>query len=160
MDVYDVSEFDQYKQILAKQTENLEAARARRGIDPNDRISRSQLVEDFMLHHMRQSFAMAGNSSFHIHSSFIPPPYPPATPPLEKLSPIFIKHLRLETHHRGKYLLLRSITPPNSMTAIMAICEDEVKDAVMLQLYHQDNKLGLPITAVLQQNDVVVIKEP
>lgn len=71
-----------------------------------------------------------------------------------------IKDLRLETHHRGNCLLLRSITPPNKMTAIMVIVEDEMKDAVMLQLYQQVDKMHRPATSILNQNDVCLVKEP
>ena len=91
---------------------------------------------------------------------FLPPPYLPSIAPLEELKKIFIKDLRLETNHRGDYLLLRLITHPARMTAIMAIVEDEREDAVLLQLYQQDDKKVRPATSILKHNDIVIIKEP
>ncbi len=46
------------------------------------------------------------------------------------------------------------------MTAIMVIVEDEMKDAVMLQLYQQVDKMHRPATSILNQNDVCLVKEP
>jgi hypothetical protein len=53
-----------------------------------------------------------------------------------------IRDLLLETHYRGTYFFLRTVTPPDKMTAIMAIAENKKKDILVLQLYYQeeDNK--------------------
>jgi tetratricopeptide (TPR) repeat protein len=158
MDIYDVSGSEQYLQVLTRQKEVLKAARARQGEHPKDRRPRSELVGNFMIQHTRQQLLTSDFTN--LHSSFVPPPYQPSTTPLEKLKQMFIEDLRLETHHRGSYLLLRSITPPNRMTAIMAIVEDEMKDAVMLQLYQQDDKIDRSATSILNQNDVFLVKEP
>jgi len=161
MDICDVSGSGQYMQVLARQKEVLKAARARQGEHPKDRRSRSELVDNFMVLYTRQQLLQLTTSDItNIHSSFVPLPYQPSTAPLEKLKQMFVKDLRLETHHRGHYLLLRSITTPNRMTAIMAIVEDEMKDAVMLQLYQQDDKMDRPATSILNQDDVFFIKEP
>ena len=58
--------------------------------------------------------------------------------PMAELRYVVIKDLQLKTHHRGTYLLLRSITPPSRMTAIIALMEDENSDVMMLQLYQQE----------------------
>lgn len=42
----------------------------------------------------------------------------------------------LESHHRVSYLVLRTATPVDRMTAIMAIVEDEKGHAATLQLYN------------------------
>jgi len=162
MDTYDVSTSDQYLQLLVRQKGVLKAARARQGERPKDRRSRGELVSNFMIQHTIQQmkqFKTRGDTT-EIHSSFIPPPYPPSIAPFEELKQTFIKDLQLETHHRGNYLLVRSTTPPNRMTAIMAIVEDERGDAVMLQLYQQDDKNDRPATSVIKQNDVFLVKEP
>jgi hypothetical protein len=59
-----------------------------------------------------------------IHPSFIPLAYLPCTILMTLLRRVVIKNLQLETHHRGTYLLLQSITPPSRITAIMAVIED------------------------------------
>ena len=161
MDTHDVSGSDQYFQLLARQKEILNAARARQGERPKDRRSREELVANFMTQHTIQQMKQINTrDATGIYSSFVPPPYPPSIAPLGELKQTFIKDLQLETHHRGNYLLVRSITPPNRMTAIMAIVVDEREDAVMLQLYQQDDKNDRPATSVIKQNDVFFIKEP
>jgi hypothetical protein len=159
MDTHDVSNTDHFVQFLVKQKETLNAAIARQGEQPNDRRSRRELVNKFMLQsiiqHMQKPMLKVD-----IHSSFVPPPYPPSTARLEELKQIFIKDLKLGTHHRGSYILVRSITPPNRITAIMAIVEDEREDATMLQLYQQEDKDDRPATSVIKPNDVFLVKEP
>jgi hypothetical protein len=156
MDVHDVSHLHGYMQMLAQQKKILKAAyEEHQGECPEDRKSRRELVNDFEMNCMVQQM-----HEMPMRSSFLPPPYLPSIAPLEELKQTFINNLRLETHHRGKYLLLRSITPSNRMTAIMAVVEDEREDAVMLQLYHQDDKQDRPATSTLKQNDIIIVKEP
>lgn len=93
-------------------------------------------------------------------TTFVPPAYPPCVMPIESLQPIKIRDLQLETHHRGRYLLLRSITPPVRMTGIMAIVVDENDDAVTLQLYQQDHEDVRPAANIINTGFVLVVKEP
>jgi hypothetical protein len=74
-----------------------------------------------------------------LRTSFVPPAYPPCLTSFCDLTKVMIKDL-LETHHRGTYLLLRSVTPPDRMTAVTAIAEDENGDVFMLQLYNQEEE--------------------
>ena len=150
MDTCDVSGSSQYIQLLVRQKEFLNAARARQGEHPKDRRSREELVNNFMIQHTIQQIKQSKRDNTLMYTSFVPPPYPPCIAPLEKLKQMFIKDLQLETHHRGNYLLVRSITPPNRMTAIMAIVVDEREDAVVLQLYQQDEKSNQPATSIIK----------
>jgi hypothetical protein len=158
MDTHDVSNLDQYMQILAGRKATLKAAIAHQGKHPKDMKSRQELIYKFMMMYMAQK--MKPPATFQFHSSFVPPPYPPCTARLEGLKQTYIKDLRLEIHHRGSYLLVRSLTPPNRMTAIMAVVEDEREDAIMLQLYQQPDEKVRPATSVITKDDVLLIKEP
>lgn len=157
MDIDDVSE--KYAQLLDKHKETLVAARSRQGERPTDMKSRRELVNEFMMQSITQQRLYATEGAT-IHSSFVPLPYLPSTTSWEELKKIFIKDLRLETHHRGNYVLLRAITHPNRMTALMAIVEDEREDAVMLQLYQQPEEEDRPAVSVIEEGDVVLVKEP
>lgn len=106
---------------------------------------------------MRQGRA---DFNFNLRSSFIPPAYSPCISPFCDLAKVMIKDLLLETHHRGTYLLLRSITPPDRMTAVMAIVEDENKDALMLQLYYQEEENERAAEEILGEGTVLIIREP
>lgn len=69
-----------------------------------------------------------------------PPAYLPYITPVAELRRIATKDLQLETHHQGKYLLLQCITPPSHMKAIMALMKDESDEAIVLQLYQQEDE--------------------
>lgn len=95
-----------------------------------------------------------------LQSSFISPPYLPCSTPMIELKPITIKNLQLETHHRGTYLLLRSITPPSRLTAIMAVMEDENDDAILLQLYQQEDERNRAAADIVNVGTILLVKEP
>jgi hypothetical protein len=95
-----------------------------------------------------------------VHSSFIPPAYLPCIAPVAELRRVAIKDLQLEIHHRGTYLLLRSITPPSRMTAIMALMEDENGDAIILQLYQQEDEDTRAAADIIHVGTILLIKEP
>ncbi|TVY48488.1 Histone-lysine N-methyltransferase, partial [Lachnellula occidentalis] len=160
MDTNDVSDIHQYIQILHFQKRNLKAAEARTGQQPIDRKTRGQLIEKHRLAVMQAMMQQLQPNDHQVHSSFLPPPYPPSTATLESLTPIFISELRLGTHHRGKYILVRSATGPARMTAIINVIEDEREDAVVMQLYQQPEEMIRPASSIATTGDVFLIKEP
>jgi hypothetical protein len=161
MDTCDVSSFDKYINLMKRQQEVLQAARKRSGECPRDRRSRLQLVERFMMQHMLDQLRISDKRETHdLHSTFVSSPYLPSIAPLKDLKKLFIQDLRLETHHSGTYILLRSITPPTRMTAIMSIMEDEKEEAIMLQVYQQAEEKERPVADILKEKDIVLIKEP
>lgn len=165
MDSFDVSNVDEYKQMSIQEKKMLKAVyKERRGERPGDRRSRRELAAAFHLTiKYRELMSIASTHLIEevVHNTFLAPPYLPSAMPLEELKQIFIDDLRIEIHHRGKYLLLRSITPPERMvTAIMIIVEDEREDGMVLQLYHQDDKQDQPATSIIKQDDVFIVKEP
>jgi hypothetical protein len=155
MDVHHVT--NQYTQLLLSQRQTLQKAKSRQGQRPRDRKSRDDAYTKFMLSLM---FRRDETQELMIYSSFIPPAYPPCITPMDQLRRIAIKDLQLETHHRGTYLLLRSITPPSRMTAIMALMEDEGGDAILLQLYQQQDENTRKAVDVVDVGTILLIKEP
>lgn len=106
---------------------------------------------------MKQSRADTNSS---LRSSFIPRAYSPCISPLCDLTKVLIKDLLLETHHRGTSILLRSITPPDRMNAVMAIVEDENEDVLMLQLYYQEEENKRAAEDILGEGTILIVKEP
>jgi hypothetical protein len=155
MDVHNVT--DQYTQLILSQKQTLQKAKSRQGQRPRDRKSRDDAYAKFMLTLM---FRRDKTQNDMIYSSFIPPAYPPCITPMDQLRRVAIKDLRLETHHWGTYLLLRSITPPSRMTAIMALMEDENSDVILLQLYQQQDENTRKAADVVDVGTVLLIKEP
>ena len=160
MDVDDVSQVDQWMELLKGQKIKLQAASKQKGERPWARESRAQLIQQFMLRYTAKTMFHPREDQHLIHQSWVASPYPPSVASLESLKKVFLSDLCLETHHRGSYLLLKVATPPNTMTAVMAIMDDEKGDATMVQLYQQkntDNGLG---EEVVQKERVCIVKEP
>jgi hypothetical protein len=163
MDVNDVSGVGEYVQLLQRQKDALKSAESRKGQLATDRKSRTELVDKFefmrMQNMMRASLGTEKNE-YLMHTSFVPPSYPPSIASLDSMSSVSLKDLKIATHHRGKYMIVKAITEPQVMTAIMVVVEDQNKDAIVLQLYQQPDKSIKPTTAVVSKNDVFIIKEP
>jgi hypothetical protein len=157
MDVCNVTE--EYGQFIKSQKLTLQKAKKRKGQRPQDRKSKQQAYAGFMLALMMRRGE--GNENLNqIYSSFIPPAYHPCTTPVAMLRRVYIADLQLETHHRGGYLLLRSITPPSRMTAILAIMEDEKGDAILVQLYQQEDEVARKAVDIVNVGTILLIKEP
>jgi hypothetical protein len=159
MDV-DTTTIERYMELLKNQRLVLRKAKARQGQRPHDRKSRAVAEGEFMLSLMMQGFRVRPDDKNMMHSSFTPPAYLPCIAPIADLKPISIQDLQLEIHHRGTYLLLRSITPPSRMTAIMALMEDEIGDVVLLQLYQQEDEETRKARDVVNVGTIFLVKEP
>jgi len=157
-------DMSRYWQTFQKQRESLKRANERQGQRPNDRKSKEEAYLQFMMS-LKQFTAMKEkekeNKQSHVMLlSVVPPAYLPCTTPLAQLTPTAIRHLRLETHHRGTYLMLRVITPPNRMAAIIVIAEDDQNDVSILQLYQQDREDVREATDVVDVGTILLVKEP
>jgi hypothetical protein len=159
MNTHEVSDVPQFMQLLLKQKQSLRDAQARKGQQPMGRKLRNEIILQFRFRlMMRQGRADVNN--FNMRSSFVPAAYLPCYSPFCDLTKVMIKDLLLETHHRGSYILLRSITPPDRMNAIMAIVEDENKDVIMLQLYYQEEENERAAEEILEEGKFLIVKEP
>ncbi|KAF2823717.1 hypothetical protein CC86DRAFT_354942 [Ophiobolus disseminans] len=152
-------DMSRYWQALKSQKENLKKAKDREGERPRDRKPRGLAYLQFTMA-MAASQAKTQSGKHLITSTFVPPAYFPCTTPLAQLTPTAIKHLRLETHHRGKYLFLSVITPPSRMNAVLALAEDDEDDVVLLQLYQQEAEDVRKATDVISVGTTLVVKEP
>ncbi|KAJ4988889.1 TPR domain-containing protein [Stagonosporopsis vannaccii] len=151
------ADISQYLSVIDGQKQLLQKARSRQGQRPRDRKPREQMYMEFMMAHMAVGQCQQGHM---IHSSFIPPAYLPCTTPIAQLTPILIRQLTLETHHQGRYLLLRAITPPNRMTAIIVLAADRTEDVAVLQLYQHEDEDARPATDVVDVGTMLLVKEP
>jgi hypothetical protein len=156
MDTHDVSDVPEYFQYLQTHKQNLKNAQAIKGCPARSKKSRDEIVMQFMFRQMTNTEPPA--DPMHIRSSFLPPAYPPCVSSFNKLKKVMITNLSLETHHRGRYLLLRTVTPTDTMTAVMAVVEDEDGSVLMIQLYNQDQQLSGAQS--LREGTVLVVKEP
>ncbi|KFY40201.1 hypothetical protein V494_03606 [Pseudogymnoascus sp. VKM F-4513 (FW-928)] len=127
MDARDVS--TQHVELMKKSKRVLEEAKKRQGERPNDRRPPEYTYMRFMA-------AFGPRNQYkpdeYIYTSFIAPAYHPCIAEVTSPKEITIDELLLETHHQGAYILLRCITPPFRMTAIMVLAEDRNGDVVSL----------------------------
>lgn len=93
-----------------------------------------------------------------IRTCYIAPAYPPSTVEVRNLKPITLSELRLETHHAGRVLLVRTFTKSQRLVSVQAGIEDELGDVDTLALYNADPKTKP--NQVLPKDTVYAIKEP
>ena len=160
MEVEDVSHVRQWFEMLQKQKEKHQNAGKRQGKRPKDRKSRGQLIQQHMVQYASMKMMSQRNDEHLIHQSWVGPPYLPSVAPLEDLKKLYLKDLQLETHHRGHYVLLRTVSPPLRMTAVTTVMEDETDDVVMLHLYQQQDEEHRQVEDIIQLKDVCLVKEP
>ncbi|OGM44076.1 hypothetical protein ABOM_007297 [Aspergillus bombycis] len=156
MNTYNVSSAPGCIQLLQQHKKRLREAQSHKGQSPSIHRTRDETIIGFKLRRAQNQGRSSVNHS--IRSSIIPPAYHPCTRSLRDLQQLRIKDLRVETHHRDAYLLLRSVTPPDEMTAILAMVEDEDGDVLMLQLYNQD--MDRPVEEILPEGTALIVKEP
>jgi hypothetical protein len=152
-------DIDDYGHLLKQQKLVLQNAKKRQGQCPQDRKGRDAMLFEFTMALMAKSMKQ-NNETNMVHSSFVPEAYPPCTASIDTLNPLSIGKLMLETHHRGTSLLLRTITPPNRMTGILVLVEDQNRDVTVLQLYQQRDENSCAATDIIREGSILIIKEP
>jgi len=157
MDLDDVSTVPQYVAALEQQKANLQNAQAFKGRKATPRVSRDQIIGQFMF---QQRMNKEQNAAYKaaIRSTIIPPAYPPSVVALSELKKIKFQQFSLETHHRGQYVLVKTVTPIMKMTAVMVIVEDEDRQAFILQIHNRGKQLSEP--KALPEGSVFAIKDP
>lgn len=91
-------------------------------------------------------------------TTFIGETYSPSFEPISSLTPITLHELWLETHHRGRILIVRTFCEPIRRSAIQNAIEDVRGDVDRLSIYN------LPSTTrpdrILPKSAIVAVKEP
>lgn len=157
MDTLNVSYQREYMVQMARQREALLAASARAG-QPPARKSRDDVLSTFKKQAKRAEkgrMQAIRSSETQIQSTFVPPAYAACVVPVADLKKMGVDELRLETHHRGRFVLLRVVAGPSRMTALVGVGEDEEGRVVRVQVYQQGDE-----SEVWKIGGVVVVKEP
>lgn len=163
MDIKYVSRLEPYFKLLETHKKTFQAAQKRKGEYPTDAKPGSKVIDDHMTDLMSTDMANSGPSSsdnLQLRANFLPPPYLPSVAPFRALKKMPLKDLQLETHHRGRYLLLRVVTPPRILTGIVVIMDDEANQVVAVRLYQQEEESYRPARVRIKKNTACIIKEP
>ncbi|CAI4216109.1 unnamed protein product [Parascedosporium putredinis] len=83
--------------------------------------------------------------------------YPASYKPVAELEKMRLSELLVETHHEGKILILRTVTPPYQGAGTVVIVEDEHGDADKMGIYNQSER---SILSIIPEGSVVAVKEP
>lgn len=146
------------EKLMSEHNQVLEAAEAVKGMQFAPKVTRHELLKQFKYRQKMNKDQPRGRANAStVDVSFAPPIYPPSLAPLEVLKKVMFKDLLLETHHKGSYILVRSITQAEKMTAAMTIVEDEQEDAIPLQLLNE--KLRCHDGSV-DKGQILLVKEP
>jgi hypothetical protein len=157
----DVSDDSEFFRILEKHKAIHEAAKSRKGEIPSDHEDKKTQLEEYRIQYdSMQQEKKAGFEKTRLQSTVIGEPYRPSVASYRDLSKIIIRKLMLETHHRGRYMLLRVAAPPVRMSAVITVVEDEVGGAATFSLYQQLPENVRPAADVLKKGDVLLLKEP
>ncbi|KAF7192172.1 Serine/threonine-protein phosphatase 5 [Pseudocercospora fuligena] len=146
---------EQSVQALEKQKAVALSAHKRRGQKPTSRCTRSQLEQWYVPGRGPQP----GNGSQYVMmQTVIGFAYPPSTKTLAELEPIALSQLLLETHHRGKVLIVRVFGHALRAQAAQVGIEDHNGIVERLSLYNTDP--AQPPQELLPSGAVFAIKEP
>jgi hypothetical protein len=157
---------DMCNSILDAEKRKLAEAARSRGTRPPQLTSRKELHQQQAVLDLRASLATVGKDDgtgdYMTPFIIVPPSYPPSAVPFAALGKISFRQMLLETHHGGRYLLVRTLIPPVRGHGIGTIVEDEEGDTLSVYLHHQLKPQAQQETAemVLPPNRVLVIKEP
>jgi hypothetical protein len=140
----------------------LEDAKKRNGETTTDRRSAYPMLMKFEYHrsNVENTNIVRGFNPVAQHTSFVEAPYLPSASSLHDLREIYFRDLRLGTHHRGNYLLVRALAPAYRINSILALVEDQKGDALKLQLYQQPGEAVRPATSIIDTGDIFLLKEP
>jgi hypothetical protein len=151
----DMSTTEDLANLLKDAKKHALSTASRRGQRPQGRKSREQLLSEF---DRPGSCSTWGIMRFII----LPEPYLPCMVPFSQLDKMLLRDLLLETHHRGRYLIVRTISKPSRFDGVIVVAEDEEGDTGLLDLY---NQLGQRVqreaeTQEMPPTGVYVVKEP
>lgn len=101
------------------------------------------------------------NESSHVVSTYeAPSAYPPCIHAAKELDPIAISQMKIETHHRGKRVVVRAIISPFRRVALVTFIEDEEGNKTGLQMFNQPSEQIVPARQTLRFGSCYLIKEP
>lgn len=166
---------------LQEQKKLLKKAKSRAGQKPTQamRRSRAQLEEQFVTGVMpcsthkntalldtdeipfTQSLIdqmMALLNRYPMRTTFIGEAYPPSIEPISSLTPILLRDLKLEIHHRGRVLIVKTFCEPIRVSSFQNAVEDVQGDVDRLSVYNLPP--ASPIDKVLPKGTIVAVKEP
>ncbi|ODM18565.1 hypothetical protein SI65_06437 [Aspergillus cristatus] len=142
-----------FAQMVDWETQGMVRAEARKGQRPG-KAPREKVIKEFMAQREEMSKLSPDRPRF----SFFSRAYHPCIRSLSELKKTMLNDLILETHHRDRHLLLRSVTQSYRDNGAFSIVEDENGDVMWLELYYQDRQRD--VEDIVKEGSVLIVKEP
>ncbi|KAL3481451.1 hypothetical protein BJX99DRAFT_253759 [Aspergillus californicus] len=146
----------EYFQALENQQQVLRNGQLRKGQRPDQTRSREEIIMTFEFQHLMR-LRNQTSGEYETHTSYVPPAYAPCITPLQDFRKSMLQDLRLETHHRGTYVVLRAVTSSYAISGVAAVVEDENAGVVVLQLHNQAENT---VNELLKKGTIMLLKEP
>ncbi|KAK4502484.1 hypothetical protein PRZ48_005909 [Zasmidium cellare] len=145
---------NQLTALYEKQKQLAKSAGQRKGQKPQQKATRAELINQFSFH----AAAQIPPSHSVVRQTVIGYAYPPCTVPLADLEPITINELELETVHRGRVLVVRTLGYPSRIQAVQNAIEDSEGSVDRLAVYNFDMRLRPE--QILPKGQLLAVKEP
>lgn len=142
-------------ELLKRQMQNVEKAQKMKGKKPEIRFPKEILLSQYR-EELSRSKSSAAQSTY--HNSIITLTYAPCTEPLLSLQRIPLSKLVLETVHRGKYVIFRTLVEPEKAVGIRTVVEDPEGNVDVFSLYNYD--LDKNYLDVIPNGIIIALKEP
>ncbi|KAK7700105.1 hypothetical protein SLS64_011123 [Diaporthe eres] len=166
---------------LQQQKELLKKAKSRTGQKPTQAMRRSRAlleqeffngvtsssshtntslrdVDQMLFAQFFDAQMMALTDQYHMRTTFIGEAYPPSIEPISSLTPILLRDLKLEIHHRGRVLIVKTFCVPIRISSIQNAVEDIQGAVERLSIYNLPSASLL--NNVLPKGAIVAVKEP
>lgn len=165
MDFKDVSHHEENVALMQELKANAKRRNREAGQAVHDHPSPDTLITAFL---EKKDNEMANTttetSELEPRVTLIETAYPPCAASFRQLSPITISELLLETHHRGRSIFVRILTPPwrgpRPWTSLLAVVEDKAGTAVVLRMSFVPEEDVIPADEYLRPGSVLRLKDP
>ncbi|KAK3329936.1 hypothetical protein B0H66DRAFT_468732 [Apodospora peruviana] len=122
---------------------------------PPRRLTKTELLKTHKTHIKKQD--LAPDAPRPVKQPIMSDAYPASTKLIRDVEIIPLSELRVETHHRGKGIVVKVISPPYIGAGSVSIVEDEFGNADKLAIYNQGDS---SILSGVPEGCFVAVKEP
>ncbi|KAK0630223.1 hypothetical protein B0T17DRAFT_488123 [Bombardia bombarda] len=122
---------------------------------PPQRLSKEELTKTHKTHLKNQD--LSPDAPRPVKQPIMAEAYPASTKSIREVEIIPLSELSVETHHRGKGIIVKVISPPYIGAGVVSIVEDEFGNADKLAIYNQGDS---SILSGVPEGCIVAVKEP
>ncbi|KAK3488611.1 hypothetical protein B0T13DRAFT_514986 [Neurospora crassa] len=127
------------------------------GTIPTKKLTKEQLFKTHAEHIKQQNATQTPNGPRPVKQPNLAEAYPASTKSIRDLEIIPLSDLSVETHHRGKGLIVKVVSPPYLGAGAVSIVEDHWGNVDKLAIYNQGDSA---ILSGVPEGCIVAIKEP